>query len=398
MRFIRSKALGSCLAYSLLVAHLVAITWFALDRPIYTWDLVPYVATTLTAESGDPAAIHEATYELLRQSLDAAQFNSLIGGEYAAAMYASPENFASQLSMYEIKPLYVLLLRGLAATGANPVDGIIWLSLVPGLLFCVILFLWLRNLTGPMQAVLAVILFSVGARLFDLSRVPTPDNLSALAVLAGVWFLLARRWTAAAVICLGLSIWIRTNNIIFVAPLLLLLCWNHLRRGEPLRSEEFYWYGGGLAFSALSYLGISAAFDYDWWRLYHHTLIQPIVDLQNFSTAFSWDRYFEVQVNAALQLISLDPDRQFLDTSVLLFLLLWMVAWAGISISSTGNVIRPMRPVDTAETALLCLPVFAATLLLFPLISGLDRLLTAYYAIITMFAASTFSGQSGAVR
>lgn len=393
MLSVLSKLLNS-LAVALLGLHLLALSWFALNNPIYTWDVVPYVATTFTAESGGPAAMHEATYELLRQSLGAAQFNSLIGGEYAAAMYASPENFAGQLSMYEIKPLYVLLLQGLTAAGANPVDGIIWLSLVPGLLICVILFLWLRNLTGPVQAVLAVILFSVGARLFDLSRVPVPDNLSALAVIAGLWCLLARRWTAGAVACLCLSIWIRTNNILFVAPLLLLLCWNHLRRGKPLQTREFYWYGGGLAFSALSYVWISAVFDYNWWRLFYHTLIESQIDIGAFAEPFSPALYLDVLRDAAVQLFA---SGAMIATVLPLFLLLWLIAWSGTWRGNLVHIFRPSGPVSLADVSLLCLPVFGAFLVLFPLIAAIDRFLTPYYAVVTLYAVSLISasGTSG---
>ena len=391
MRAIGTEAISTRAALVLLASHLLALSWFALSNPIYTWDVVPYVATTFTAESGDPAAMHEATYELLRRSLDAARFNSLIGGEYAAAMYASPENFAGQLSMYEIKPLYVLLLRGLTATGANPVEGIIWLSLAPSLLICVILFLWLRNLTGPVRAVLAVILFSVGARLFDLSRVPVPDSLSALAVIGGLWCLLARGWTAAAVVCLCLSIWIRTNNILFVAPLLLLLCWNHLRRGEPLQTREFYWYSGGLAVSVLSYVWISAVFDSDWWRLFHHTLIESQIDIEAFAEPFSAELYLDVLRGAAVQLFA---GGAMIATVLPLFLLLWLIAWAGTWRGNLAGILRPRKPVSLADVSLLCLPVFGAFLVLFPLIAGLDRFLTPYYAVIALHAVGRFSADA----
>ncbi len=387
MRAFGLTAIGTQAAIVLLAIYLFALSWFALTNPIYTWDVVPYVATTFSADSGDPAAIHEATYELLRRSLNAAQFNSLIGGEYAAAMYASPENFAGQLSMYEIKPLYVLFLRGLAAAGANPVYGIIWLSLVPSLLICLILFDWLRNLTDPVQAVLVVILFSIGARLFDLSRVPTPDSFSALAVIAGLWCLLARRWAAGAVALLCLSIWIRTNNILFVAPLLLLLCWNHLRRGEPSQSEEFYWYGGGLAFSALSWFWISAVFDYDWWRLFYHTLIESQVDIEAFAEPFSLALYLDVLRSGAVQLFA---SGAMIATVLPLFLLLWLISWCGNRRGNLAGIVRPEKLVSLADVSLLCLLVFAAFLVLFPLIAGLDRFLTAYYGLITVFAVSRF--------
>ena len=367
------------------------LSWFALNNPIYTWDLVPYVATTFLPETDDPAEIHEATYGLLQQSLDAAQFNSLIVGEYAAGMYASPENFAGQLSMYEIKPLYVLVLQGLTAAGLNAVDAIMLLSLIGGLLICVIMFLWLRKLTGPIQAVLLVILFSVCARLFDLSRVPTPDSLSALVVLAGLWCLLAQRWIAAAVICFCVSVWIRTNNILFVAPLLLLLVWNHLRRDQPVRSGEFYCYAGGLAVSALLYTWISARFDYDWWRLFYHTLIELQTDIGAFSEPFSLNLYLQTLRAGAVQLFA---SGALVATVLPLFLLLWLIAWGSNWRTFVSNIISPRQPVSLADVSVLCVAVFGAFLVLFPLIAGLDRFLTPYYGVITVFAVSRFSAQS----
>ena len=393
MLSILPKSLDSQSAALLLALHLLALSWFALTNPTYIWDVVPYMATTFTAVADNSAAMHEATYGLLRQSLETAQFNSLIGGEYAAAMYASPENFASQLNMYKIKPLYVAVLRGLTAAGVNPVDGIIWLSLVPSLLICVILFLWLRNMTGPMQAALTVILFSLGARMFDLSQGPVPDSFSALAVIAGLWCLLAQRWIASAVVCFCLSIWIRTNNILFVAPLLLLLCWNHLHRDESMQSKEFYWYGGGLALSVLSYFWISTVFDYEWWRLFYHTLIESQIDIGSFAEPFSAALYLDVLRGAAFQLLA----RGGVFATVLpLFLLLWLIAWAGTWRGNLANILRPKRPVSLADVSLLCLVVFGAFLVLFPLIAEFDRFLTPYYAVITLYAVSLISKEPAA--
>jgi len=372
----------------LLVSHLFALSWFALTNPTYIWDVVPYVATTFTAELDDPEAVHGATYGLLQQSLDAAQFNALIGGEYAATMYTSPQHFTSQLKMYEIKPLYVLALRGLSAVGTNPVHSIIWLSLVPSLLICMILYLWLRNLTGPMQAVLAVILFSLSARMFDLSQGPVPDSFNALVVVAGLWFLLARRSAGSAVVCLCISIWIRTNNILFIAPLFLLLCWSHLHRNKTLRSEEFYWYSAGLTLSVLSYLWINTIFDYNWWRLFYHTLIEYQVDIESFSEPFSLTTYLDVLRDAAFQLLSRGG---VFPTVLPLFLLIFLITWAGNWRSNVTIILKPAGPISLTEVSMLCLPVFGAFLVLFPLIPELDRFLTPYYAIITLYAVSCFS-------
>lgn len=376
-------------AWLLLALHLLALSWFALANPHYTWDLVPYVAATVAPAAGDPATAHETTYGLLLRSLDAAQFNALINGEHAAAVHASPENLASQLDMYRIKPLYVAMLRGLAAAGANPVNAIIWLSLVPGLLICVVLFLWLRGLTGPVQAALVVILFSISARLLDTSRIPTPDNLSALAVFAGAFFLLARRWAAAGTICLCLSVWIRGGNIVFAGPLFLLLCWNHCFRTKSPRSREFRWCGAGLAFSALSCIGIGAAFDYDWWRLFHHTFIEPQSNLDAFDEPFSLSQYLDALKRSFEQLLALQPVGVWIPTNLPLFLLLWLFASRDGWINGFNSLIRPDGPVDIEQVNLLGLIVIIGFLLLFPHIASLDRFFTAAYAIATICAVHT---------
>ncbi len=377
--------LNSWLARLLVGAHLAIIAWLALTNPIYTWDLVPYVATTFSFGTNDVTEIHVGTYDLLRNSLAAAQFDALLGGAYASAMYASPENFASQLSMYEIKPLYVLLIRGLAATGVNPIEAIIWLSMIPGLIICLLLYRWLRDFTGPTQAALTLILFSVGARLYDLSRVPVPDCLSALVVTAGLWCLLVRRWTTAAVVFMCLSIWVRHNNVVFVAPLLLMLCWNHWRRGEPLRSKEFYCYSGGLALAVLSYVLIGAAFDHNWWRLFYHTMIESQININSFAEPFTLRTYFAVLWDAMRRLFG---GGIMISTALPFFLLLWLIAWAGQWRSNFLAILRPTERISLGDASILCLPVFLAFLTLFPLTIGLDRFFTPYYAVITLYAVN----------
>lgn len=386
MHSIKISTFSDLAAMLLLAVLFVAISWFAWANPIYTWDAVPYVATAVSNETDDPGAVHASTYELLRESLDEDQFNALTSGEYAGALYGDAEKFASQLNMYRIKPLYVAGLRGLALAGVNPVNGLILLSLVPGLLICLLMFVWLRKMTNSLPAAIAVVLFAMGARLFDLSRVPVPDNLSSLAVLGGLWFLLAQRWTAVAVICLCLSIWIRTNNILFVAPLFLLLSWNgYHRRDESAAAAEVYWHAGGLAVSVISYFGISARYDHDWWRLFYHTFVESQADITAFAEPFSLTLYLQVLHSAAIQVFA---SGAMIATALPMFLLLWLLAARGIWRKSVANLISPGRELNLSDVSLICPIVFAAFLLLFPLTAGLDRFLTPYYAVITLLAVS----------
>ncbi len=60
----RSKA-GACLYLVLLLA---GTAFYAYKFPLYTWDLVPYVATAIESSELDPVALHGATYSHLEQT------------------------------------------------------------------------------------------------------------------------------------------------------------------------------------------------------------------------------------------------------------------------------------------------------------------------------------------
>ncbi len=383
-------------AITVLMIHLTALAWFSWNNPIYTWDVVPYVAIALESDFENFQEIHQETYQLLQQSLSNAQYSSLISGEYARTVYEDPQSFSSQLNMYRIKPLYTMLLKGLVSIGLNMLDAILLVSIVPGLFICLLLYTWLRRYSATGISVLVIMLFSIGARLFDLSRIPTPDNLSALLLLIGVWCLAARERYLLAVLFFVLSIWTRTNNILLIVPLLIFVSWNLYNRDDVIARRLLCWNIIGIGLAVTSYVWISYRFDYQWWRLFSHTMIAPIPDLAEFTESFSVTQYANVLESSLMQLISLDPATMMFDTSLLVFILLWMIAWINCWRECLHNLLYPDRPVGVSEISLLCIPVIGVFLSLFPLIPDLDRFLTAYYAILTVFAVKSFcSGKKG---
>lgn len=380
-----------------LIVHLVFMTVFVSNNPGYNWDFLAYIGLSVPAEHRDPETMHETAYGLMQERLNEEQFSLLVAApESARDLYENPDHFASHLEMFKIKPLYILLVRTATALGVNPIDALLWMSLLPGLLICVLAFHWLRGHMSAGSSVAIVVLFSICSRLLDVSRVAFPDALSALMLLAGIWCLLQRKWITAGSIIWVLSIWVRTTNILYVAPVMLLFCWNdYCRLPRPvlanlLGSTRFLCCATGLVLSIISYFWINIRYDYSWWLLFYHSFIELQSDISEFNEPFSFDLYFAEVIFRTKQLVTLMPGNPSFPTIRLpMFLLILFIAMGrGEWIRAPLNIVRPYRDVSLAEAALFCLPVFVAFLLLFPQILILDRFFVPFYAIIILFASS----------
>lgn len=367
----------------LLAVYLVFLCYYALSNPLYTWDTVPYIASMFADDISSLELLHSTTYSYLEEHLAPEQFSALISGSYASDMFANAEHFNSQLNMYAIKPAYIIILKSLTFFGIDPLTALALLSLIPGVLICVLLFHWLSSDGGRFQALLLVLVFSVSARLIDLSRVPVPDNFSALVTMAGLYALIAKQWFKIAVTLLCLSVLIRTNNILFVGLLFCWQSWVSYRLESSWKGKDFLIFGIGFVMSALVYFVISNSFDYQWWRLFYHTFIESQVDIDTFSEPFATSLYLPVVQSALLNVLA---SGAFIATSLPFYLLLFFIVMGGKWQSLFVESINPPRLVSLGHIAALCLPVFGVFLLFFPLAIGWDRFFLPYYGLILIFA------------
>ncbi len=370
---------------AMLLVLLLVISYFALAHPLYTWDLVPYVAAAMSAQISDPISLHSATYQVLQSTLTETQFNGLIAGPYAADLWQNPENFASQLNMYYVKPLYVAVLQGAALLGVNPITAIRGVSLLSGLLTCCLVFNWLKSVTSFKNSAILVILFTITARLIDLSRVPTPDNFSALMVLLGVYLLLVKQWLVPAIMVLTVSVLARTNNMVFVGLVFSCMLWNRYSQYHDFKDSQFRLTALGLIISISSYFITNAAFDYQWWRLFYHTFVESQVNIETFNSRFSFATYFAVLRTALQQLL---VPGALIASALPAFLLILIITTRNTAVEIIASFIKPTMHINLQQVALLCLPVFCTVLILFPLAAGWDRFFTAYYALILIYAVT----------
>jgi hypothetical protein len=239
-----------------------------------------------------------------------------------------------------------------------------------------------------LSAALIVVIFAVVGRLADLSRVPVPDNLSALIVFAALYALVCKRWLRLAVFLLVASICVRTNNILFAGLVLLWQSWSAFAQGASIRSPAVLLFTGGLVVSSALYFTINGLFDYSWWRLFYHTFVESQVDIPSFAAPFSFEIYWTVVHSAMLQVVASGAT---IGTSAPFFVLLLVLCLQGNYRRLFAEALKPQSLVSLPHIVLLCLPLFAAFLVLFPLVQGWDRFFLPFYALITVVAVEHFT-------
>lgn len=356
---------------------------FALTNPIYTWDTVAYTATILAEQIRDPQELQRATYSYLQERLNEAQFTALISGNYASALAENANHFYSQLGLYMVKPLYILAARLLTNVGLDPVTALHMLSLLPGITLCWVMFYWLRKFGSPPSALLLTLLFMIASRIIDTSRVPIPDNLSALLVFSGAFFLLAKNAWLPALTCLVLSVGVRTNNIIFTTLFLSLLSWQSWRETRQWRDRKFALSATALAVSLIAYLVITLRYDQQWWRLFYHTFVASQEDIGAFNIPFDLQTYFGVSASALRSLLA---SGQYINSTLPLFLIIFLLGIRSRWQSALHSLILPTDRPGLREISVLSLLVIAAFFVLFPLVANWDRFFLPFYGFFLLLA------------
>jgi hypothetical protein len=349
-----------------------------LENLLYTWDVVGYIGAALSWQTSDPLAVHTQTYEVLRLELPEQAFAGLVSGPYATAMASNADQFYSQLDMYRIKPLYVGLLNLLDAFGLSLVDAGKVLSVVPAALLCILVYVWLKRHVSANFALSITVLLSLCSRLFDVARVILPDSLSALILVFAVYLLLERpAATKWALILLVLSILVRTNNILFVTPLLIYVSYAESRRSGR-QSMEVRGPAIALVVAVICYFVVRAMFNHQWGRLFHHTFIESIADMNAFAMGFSFDQYLQVLGTRLRQIV--------IGNFVMVTMLLPFLLFAVLALLASRGRFAALR-----MTVAICFLNFVCYFLMFPLVESWGRFFIPFYIFIVVLAVQSVS-------
>src|SRR5471032_1391558 len=118
------------LSLVLLAGVVLYFIYFAITRPAWDWDMVPYTLAALSGGASDVAAVNAKTWAIVKAHLSGAEFAGLISSDaYRRALYGDAAALASQLPLYESKLGYILLLKALSVF-TDPIKAMMGVTLV----------------------------------------------------------------------------------------------------------------------------------------------------------------------------------------------------------------------------------------------------------------------------
>lgn len=258
------------------------------------WDVFGYLGAVVSLETSDPQVIHNLAYGAVREGTSPEVFSSLTDIPYRRSMFESPGLFVLQLPFYTVKPLYVGALWILSKAGIPLMAATKLVSSIVAFLVALVALLWACHIDKSWRAPLWASLVCYATGVISMSRVVTPDSLSALCLLVLFYLVLTRKSCSLAGIVAILSILARPDNLLVAPPLLAILFW----RGEG-RGYMFWALGTLLVGGCVSY-GAGA---YPFSTLFHHTFVEYLVDPSQGASHFNVASYLPALKNGAISAI-----------------------------------------------------------------------------------------------
>src|SRR5579885_78425 len=196
---------------------LLAVTLLAYLIPYYDWDLVAYIGSAIALHERDSSIIQQQAYAALRTGLPEDDYADIANGsDFRSEVAKNANHFRQQLRFYQIRPLYIWTLAALHSLGIGYVQATRIVSAAAFFLIGILMRGWLRRYIGEIQAAICAILLLIAPVLFTSARTGSPDALSALVLLLGVYLLIERDAVLFGSALLLLSLTLRTDNVLFV--------------------------------------------------------------------------------------------------------------------------------------------------------------------------------------
>jgi hypothetical protein len=221
----------------------------------------------------------------LREELPEDDYHDIAAGsDFRRDVAGNPDHFKQQLRFYQIRPLYIRLLALLHDLGIGYVHAARLISAVAFLILGMLLFAWGRRYVAEWPSAIGVLLLLITPVIFTAARTGSPDAISALTVVLGSYVILERNQFAIGSSLLLLSLFLRTDNVIFV---MLLVAWLAITKGGRVR-----FVAAGLAVACLvSVFAINRIeHSYPWSTLMQNTA-NPIVNPAEVKSAIGISDY-----------------------------------------------------------------------------------------------------------
>lgn len=276
----------------LLLLAAIAITLFQV-KPLYNWDMIPYIGVALSYQEEDVTTLHSQTYASLTEALSARKVAELTTRDaYRQRVFSDAAAFEGILPFYSVKPVYPFVVNLLVLTGQHPVDASVIISRTFTCVLLMLFYFWIRRGHGGLIAGVVTLLIAMTPFLQDLAGYLTPDAMSAATVFAGLYLLMVKKQIPPALMLLAFSVLVRPDNLILVAVLSIFLL---------IRRERIEWVliASFLALNLYLLSSISSG-NGGWQVLMHHSFGAPVFSVETFSPYFTLQDYLTVYKEAML--------------------------------------------------------------------------------------------------
>lgn len=338
----------------------VAITFV---RPVYNWDVLAYLGATVKGSLSSAAEIQAYAYGIVRAAVPPEAFEVLTqSSSYGIRQFTDPDAFVSMIGMYEMKWLYISLMKGLTPfVGAYNSTYVINFAAL--LILTISTGLWLKATRLSGYAPLVVALFFV-LQFSGFHATQQPDFLGNALLIASLLSYERKRNVQGSVLML-LTVLTRPDQIA-TAGVLMACSWLLRDRATPIFAATFFaglfgWFLIGQATHGVPY-----------WSHLWFTTYQSQDTLVGFHPEFSPLIY--------LVAIGFNLYRSLFENT-------WLAAYA-LGLAFAGHLYFSVPNTDRRRQVLLLgtLLAIAAKFVVFPLSDG-----RIYFAQLTVFFLIAFA-------
>ena len=253
------------IAFATMLVSSIAIFWYSLANPIDNWDMLAYAGSVLSLGDTDPIALHAAVYSEMQAFTSEAQFEALTESTpYRTAMYEDAAAFSQQIPFFKIRALFVWMLWAATQTGLGAYEAMHLLSAGFTSAAFFIAYLAFRKHVHSLFWVISPYLYYEFTQSLYVPRSGGVDSLSFFWVaLICIAYVKHRR---VLLPLLAVSVLVRTDLILFIAPLFLLL----FLEDRSTWRQLLFW---GITTIAL-YLGVNNwAGNYGWHTVVYYAFV-----------------------------------------------------------------------------------------------------------------------------
>lgn len=207
--------------YDILLVLLAGLMIFQYSRkPIYNWDMIPYMGVALEYSEHDIHKLHDHVYTILKREIPNSVYKTLTAKiEDRYDCLVNDKAFEDELGYFRVKPLYTIMVYALYKAGVHLVTATLIPSYLASFFILIVLYSWLSKYIQKPLALIATLLLGLYPPFREIAELSSPDAMSNLFILLSLYLAANKKMDYRLVVSLVLTVICRVDNFIFAGVL-----------------------------------------------------------------------------------------------------------------------------------------------------------------------------------